>query len=223
MKILKVEFENINCIAGKWEIDFTDPSYHLPHFYDLFARWANEGDREFFREAAAVSREYLKKACHPVTGMNAEYAEFDGTPMSRPLPWSHDRHDCFYSDSYRTVANIGLDYAWNGIDIGQCEAAVKLLRFIDAEDAAGREFACYEIDGTPLDKKALHPVGLLAATVQGVAAIERDGVSEDDDRLARKWLQRLWDTPMRGGERRYYDNCLYFFAFLALGGQYRIW
>ena len=27
MKILKVEFENINCIAGKWEIDFTDPSY----------------------------------------------------------------------------------------------------------------------------------------------------------------------------------------------------
>lgn len=29
MKILKVEFENINCIAGKWEIDFTDPSYRL--------------------------------------------------------------------------------------------------------------------------------------------------------------------------------------------------
>ena len=27
MKILKVEFENINCIAGKWEIDFTDPTY----------------------------------------------------------------------------------------------------------------------------------------------------------------------------------------------------
>ena len=28
-------------------VDFTDPSYHLPHFYELFARWANEEDREF--------------------------------------------------------------------------------------------------------------------------------------------------------------------------------
>ena len=27
MKILKVEFENINCLAGRWEIDFTDPTY----------------------------------------------------------------------------------------------------------------------------------------------------------------------------------------------------
>lgn len=29
---------------------FTDPSYHLPHFYELFALWAEEEDREFFRE-----------------------------------------------------------------------------------------------------------------------------------------------------------------------------
>ena len=27
MKILKVEFENINSLAGAWSIDFTDPSY----------------------------------------------------------------------------------------------------------------------------------------------------------------------------------------------------
>ena len=93
-------------VAG---MDFTDPSYHLPHFYDLFALWANEEDRDFFCKAAKTSREYLVKACHPKTGMSAEYAEFDGTPMSRPLPWTNERHDCFYSDSYRTVANIGLD------------------------------------------------------------------------------------------------------------------
>ena len=206
-------------VAG---IDYTDPSYHLPHFYELFAKWANEEDREFFKEAAKVSREYLVKACHPVTGMNPEYAEFDGSPMSRPIPWTRDRHDCFYSDSYRTVANIGLDWLWNGIDVGQCSAALKLLRFLDNEDNAGRELMRYEIDGTPTEIKALHPVGLLAATVQGVLAIEREGVTEEDHALVIKWLNRLWDTPMREGDRRYYDNCLYFFAFLALGGQYRI-
>ena len=73
--------------------DFTDPSYHLPHFYELFALWADEEDRLFFKEAAKVSRKYLAKACHEKTGMSAEYAEFDGQPMSRPLPWTTDRHD----------------------------------------------------------------------------------------------------------------------------------
>lgn len=40
---------------------------------------------------------------------------------------------------------------------------------------------------------------------------------------ADSWVRRLWETPLRTGPRRYYDNCLYLFALLALGGQYRIW
>ncbi len=58
-------------------IDFTDPSYHLPHFYELFAKWADEEDRSFWAEAAEASRKYLAAACHPETGMSAEYAEFE--------------------------------------------------------------------------------------------------------------------------------------------------
>ena len=34
------------------ECDYTDPSYHLPHFYELFALWAEEEDRPFWKEAA---------------------------------------------------------------------------------------------------------------------------------------------------------------------------
>ena len=33
-------------------VDFTDPSYHLPHFYDLFALWCNEEDKEFWKKAS---------------------------------------------------------------------------------------------------------------------------------------------------------------------------
>ena len=55
-------------------MDFSDPSYHLPHFYELFAEKVEEEDREFWRQAAAASREYLHKACHPQTGLSAEYA-----------------------------------------------------------------------------------------------------------------------------------------------------
>ncbi len=96
-------------------------------FYELFALWADEEDRPFFKEAAKVSRGYLAKACHEKTGMSAEYAEFDGQPMSRPLPWTTDRHDWFFSDAYRTVANIGLDYEWFGIDEGQYDAPEKAV------------------------------------------------------------------------------------------------
>ena len=203
-------------------IDFTDPSYHLPHFYELFALWADEEDRPFWKEAAEVSRKYLKAACHPDTGMNAEYAEFDGSPMSRKLPWASDRHDWFYSDAYRTVANIGLDYAWFGIDEGQAQAAEKLQYFL-GEVRKEDPWKIYEIDGTCLDQDALHPVGMLATTAQGSLAVL--GRSEDEDaiRMAWSWVDRFWNEPLRKGDRRYYDNCLYFFAFLALSGNYRIW
>ncbi|MNL89672.1 Reducing end xylose-releasing exo-oligoxylanase [compost metagenome] len=40
---------------------------------------------------------------------------------------------------------------------------------------------------------------------------------------AAKLTELFWNTPLRAGKRRYYDNCLYFFAFLALSGNYRIY
>ena len=202
--------------------DFTDPSYHLPHFYELFALWADEEDRPFFKEAARVSREYLAKACHPKTGMSAEYAEFDGQPMSRPLPWTTDRHDWFFSDAYRTAANIGLDYEWFGIDEGQYEAPEKLLRFLDARWEE-HPFEIYEVDGTSLHEPALHPVGLQVTTTQGILAVLGRTKDEESIRIAKKWLNAFFRMPLREGDRRYYDNCLYFFAFLALSGNYRIW
>ena len=202
--------------------DFTDPSYHLPHFYELFALWADEEDRPFFQEAARVSREYLAKVCHPETGMSAEYAEFDGQPMSRPLPWTTDRHDWFFSDAYRTVANIGLDYEWFGIDEGQYEAPERLLRFLDARWDE-HPFEIYEVDGTSLHEPALHPVGLQVTTTQGILAVLGRTKDEESNRIAKKWLEEFFRMPLREGNRRYYDNCLYFFAFLALSGNYRIW
>ncbi len=195
--------------------DYTDPSYHLPHFYEFFAEWAYEEDRDFFKEAARVSREYLVKACHPQTGFSAEYAEFDGSPMSRPLPWTKDRHDWFYSDSYRTVANIALDYLWFGKDEGQLKACENIQQFL-LEDYLKNDFHIYEIDGTVAAPSALHPVGLLATVAETTIVT---GVND----ISKQWLEGFYKTPLRKGERRYYDNCLYFFAFLALSGNYRVY
>lgn len=194
--------------------DFTDPSYHLPHFYELFALWAYEEDREFWKKAATESRRYLARACNSGTGFSAEYAEFDGSPMRRKLPWTNERHDWFYSDSYRTAANIGLDYEWFGKDEGQCRAAAAIQEYL-LEDCRKNSYHAYEVDGGVAEEQALHPVAISAATAVAVLAASADSSKE--------WVERFWRLPMRTGKRRYYDNCLYFFAFLALSGNYRIW
>ena len=202
--------------------EFTDPSYHLPHFYDLFALWAYEEDREFWKWAAKQSRKYLAKACHPVTGLNPEYGEFDASPVRRVMPWGH-KHDQFYSDAYRTAANIGLDCEWFGIDEGHYGAPLRMMRFLGTDLEAAR--GVFEVDGTPVDKTVLHPVGLLATVAQGALTVPcQDLADEDSDwAVAARWVEWFWNQPLRKGPRRYYDNCLYLFALLALSGRYRIW
>lgn len=197
------------------DVDFTDPSYHLPHFYELFGRWAKEEDRPFFLQAAQASRAYLKKACHPVTGLCAEYAEFDGSPYMPVLEIWGGRHDWYYSDAYRTIANIALDYEWFAADEWEPVEAKRLLRFfcetIKNQDRDG----IFAVDGTLLEGKALHPVAVTATNAQAGLIVR------DENAYAR--IRRFWETPLRTGIRRYYDNCLYFFAFLALSGSYRIY
>lgn len=41
--------------------DHTDPSYHLPAFYELWARWGPAADRSFWAEAAKVSRDFSRR------------------------------------------------------------------------------------------------------------------------------------------------------------------
>ncbi|MBR0154722.1 MAG: xylanase [Treponema sp.] len=198
---------------------FTDPSYHLPHFYELFAKWAYEEDREFWLKAADASRDYLKSACHEKTGLCSEYANFDGSPMSKKLPWGY--FGDFFSDAYRTAANIGLDAEWFGKDKGQFDAILRMMKFFGTDLEA--VLCTYKVDGTPVGRPVLHPVGLLATIAQSALTIPFNENADSDFAIAKQWVEWFWNEPLRKGERRYYDNCLYIFALLALSGNYRIW
>ncbi|MEG1890382.1 MAG: glycosyl hydrolase family 8, partial [Clostridia bacterium] len=188
------------------DLDFSDPSYHLPHFYELFARWADEADRPFWQRAAEASRAYLAQICHPETGLAPEYANYDGTPDARYA------HPHFFSDAYRVAMNLGLDCAWNGSRAQWQTIANRLQRFL-ADQA--EPLMTYTLDGHPIEPPALHPVAIVATTAASALAT--------DAPLARAWIRRFWDTPVRIGTRRYYDNCLYFFSLLMLAGEYRIY
>ncbi|OBR66186.1 xylanase [Paenibacillus oryzae] len=192
------------------ESPFSDPSYHLPHFYELFALWADEEDRPFWKEAAAASRAYLQTVCHPVTGLSPEYANYDGTPA--PVqPHGDYRH--FYSDAYRVAANIALDWEWFRADPWQVRQSSRIQHFFRGIDVS--DYRRYTIDGKAFDEPSLHPIGLLATNAMASMAAEGDN--------AEFFVRLFWNTPLRDGGRRYYDNCLYFFSLLGLSGNYRIY
>lgn len=184
------------------ESPFTDPSYHLPNFYDCFAALADEADRPFWRRAAQASRDYLRRACDPVTGLAPEYALYDGTPET-----AHGHGD-FFSDAYRVAMNIGLDSGWNGATAAYRAIADRLQAFLWEREP----LMTYTVHGEAKEPPALHPTALIATTAAASLAT--------DTPLSRAWVRRFWDTPPRRGERRYYDNCLYFFCLLMLAGRY---
>ena len=190
------------------EADFSDPSYHLPHFYSLFARLADPEDRPFWQKAAEASRAYIVQSAHPVTGMSPEYAEYDGTPrlmFGKPFT--------YYSDAYRVAMNIALDTLWFGPREDTAQIASHLQDFFQGIPES--ELKAYQLDGTPADEPAMHPVAITA--VLAAASIASSSPAAD------KALLHFWNTPLRRGKRRYYDNCLYFFCLLMLAGCYQMY
>ena len=191
------------------ETEWSDPSYHLPHFYHLFAKFSDERDHAFWAEAEAASRRYIALCAHPVTGLSPEYAAYDGTPVLM-----FGKNYAYYSDAYRVIMNIALDTLWNGRTQALCDIATHVQDFF-AKELPEENYRAYDLDGTRWDEPAMHPAAITAVNAAGSIA--------SDSETADMWLKRFWELPMRTGKRRYYDNCLYFFSLLMLSGQYRKW
>ena len=73
-------------VPGIMPHPFTDPSYHLPAFYELWALWGPVEDRAFWARAAESSRAFFVKTANAKTGLAPDYANFDGTPYRHALP-----------------------------------------------------------------------------------------------------------------------------------------
>lgn len=185
----------------------TDPSYHVPAFYELWARWsADEADRDFWKQAAVASRQFFRRTAHARTGLMPEYAHFDGRPHRG---FGKEKGD-FRFDAWRTLANVALDHAYFPTDAWAVEQGNRVLGFLHGQ---GPDFPNqYTLDGKPLSSD--YSPGLTAmAAVAGLAA---------DAEIATPFVQRLWDTPLPAGKWRYYDGLLYFLGLLQAGGRFQI-
>jgi endo-1,4-beta-D-glucanase Y len=192
-------------VPGGRNATFTNPSYHLPAFYELWARWADK-DNGFWKEAAQASRAFWKKAAHPQTGLTPDYAGFDGKPGADPF------HKDFRFDAFRVASNIALDWAWFAADPWEVAESNRLLDFFRGQglDSYVNQ---YTLDGTPLSRE--RSAGLIAMNaVAGLAA---------DPQKSQDFVQALWDLEIPSGQWRYYEGLLYFLALLQVSGNYRIY
>lgn len=184
---------------------FTNPSYHLPFYYELWARWAAQ-DNSFWYEAAQASRSFFHKAAHPQTGLMPDYANFDGSPVDDP------EHEDFRFDAWRTLANVAVDYAWFKADPWQIEQSNRVLDFL-ASHGIHTFPNQYTLEGTPLSSD--HSTGLVAmAAVAGMIA---------DPQKGQPFIEALWNADIPTGKWRYYDGMLYLLALLHVSGNFRIY
>lgn len=183
--------------------EFSDPSYHLPAFYELWARRGGEADRARWRKMAETSRNYFRLAAHPRTGLTPEYAEFDGRPRRQ------EGHGDFRFDSFRTAVNWSVDQAWWGRNPQAAELSARLLGFFQRQ-GDGPYPAQYSIDGTVLDSAS--SAGLVACNA--VATLALDGPPPA------RFVADFWNLAPPRGKWRYYDGLLQFMAMLHMSGRF---
>ena len=186
---------------------FTDPSYHLPAFYELWSRWGPPEDADFWRETAAASRDYFSRVANAVTGLTPNYANFDGSVLTNSFFPSAN----FGYDAFRTAGNWSVDWSWWRKDPREQELSDRLQGFFASQ---GTNYGCqFTLDGQM--QEARHAQGLVA--VNAVASLAAT------DRRARDFVAELWNTPPPDGLERYYEGLLYMMALLHGSGEFRIW
>jgi oligosaccharide reducing-end xylanase len=202
------KYKMIRFVPVMHRADFTDPSYHLPAFSELWVLWGPPADRAFWAEAAAASREFFPKTVNAATGLTPAYANFDGTPHATTFPQSA----IFGYDSWRTASNWSVDWSWWRKAAVEPQLSDRIQNFFLAQGIATYG-DLYELDGKPLHPDH-HSTGLIATNaVASLAATNSH---------AKDFVKALWDAPIPAGQQRYYDGMLYLLSLLHCSGRFRI-
>lgn len=219
--IINMEYKLINFCPDTRSNQWTDPSYHLPAFYEIWAETAQDGREEFYRECAENSRQFLHKACNEQTGICPDQCQFDGTP---------NRGSEFHYDSWRTPMNIAMDYYWYHKDAKwQKEFADKFQRTMASQGI--KEFVDqYSLDGgkpawvmsAGMGKyratKLRHSIGLVATTAS-LSLVTDNEYSRD---LVHHLMEMKLEPYEDGYYDVYYDGLVTLFSLLHLSGNYRM-
>ena len=186
----------------------TDPSYHLPAFYELWAMWAKEHNDDF-RAFAAKSREMFPKFAHEKTGLMPDYANYDGSPRQ-------GEHQDFLYDAWRCIMNMAVDFSWfrpAGVDY--TALVNRQHNFFASKGGVPNYHNRYTLDGQQIGSNTEHSPGLVACNATGALA--------SNQMVAWEFIDDFMATAIPTGRFRYYDGLLYYLNFLHVSGNFKIW
>ena len=221
MNVINVEKKKITFVPDKSGYNWTDPSYYLPAFYEVWAEYAKDGKEQFYKDCADSARVFLHRACKTSTGLNADGTEFSGVPRKQ-----FNTISVFRFDSWRVPMNIAMDYSWYAKDKEwQKNYAVRIQNFLFCRGIDTFEDQ-FNIDGTLPTyilqaggyRTLRHSIGLVAtsaaASIMGTQA------------KSWKFIDAVWNAKLEpysdGYFDPYYDGLLYLFSLMHLSGNYRI-
>lgn len=217
--LFNTEHKQITFVPAGDGYNWTDPSYHLPAFLEVWATYAKDGHEQFYRTCADTSRAFLHRACAAPTGLNYDYTEFSGKPHA--TKWAPP---AFRYDSWRVPMNIAMDYVWFGKDKAwQEQYARRFQGFLRGKGLNTFEDQ-FNVDGSRPEfilpagdvKKLRHSLGLVATS--GAASL-----MHQDPNLA--FVHALWNAKLAPYEDGYfdpyYDGLLYLFSLMHLSGKYQ--
>lgn len=183
----------------------TDPSYHMPAFYELWSKWANN-NRQFWKACADKSREMYPLFAHETTGLMPDYAEFSGGPRA-------GEHAGFRYDAWRCAMHMATDYMWFKGSENEYNQTKKLLDFFNGVGVKNY-VALYELNGKPV-YGADHSPGLVGCNAVGAMI--------SDQKYAWDFVDDFFEMTFPTGHFRYYDGCLYFLSYLHASGNFKMY
>ncbi|WP_404421390.1 glycosyl hydrolase family 8 [Nibricoccus sp. IMCC34717] len=223
-------------VPDKWKPDtsplalneFTDPSYHLPAFFEMFSRWASANNTRW-SDIASTSRTYLLPRCTAMhssgnpndngsTYLPPFYSKFDGTKFYLAI---NSTGDVFSSDAWRVASNVGVDYMWWGGSSATFNYhknwANNFLNYLRTRNN-GDYPQDMQLNGT-----AIYPPGTHA---QGIVGMNSALALAASTSQWTSYVDELWNAsqPQRGVTGNYYYNsCLYMLGLLQSSGNFRVW
>jgi oligosaccharide reducing-end xylanase len=219
--LINTEYKQISFVPEGDGYKWTDPSYHLPAFLEVWALYAKDGHEQFYKDCADTSRAFLHRACNPVTGLNPDYSDFSGAPhTTRWMPVA------FRYDSWRVPMNISMDYNWFGKDKAWQEDYARHLQSFFRSRGIDTFEDQFNPDGSLPTvilqaggfKKLRHSIGLVS-TVATTSLINREKNSLD-------FVHAVWNAKLQPYEDGYfdpyYDGLLYLFGLMHLSGKYQL-
>ena len=206
---------------------FTDPSYHLPAFYRLWAAFSSHDNATWSAMADSSAAFFLRTSANSPYGIMPNYANFDGTLVNYSSAAVTDsgssaqrkfRYDTVYgADAHRTPMNIGAYWNWFKVDTNAASETDKFLSFLRTQGGAKLAYnQVYSIAGLACAPSGWTP---------GESQVGSNGAAVLASRDTANWafVRTAFDQATPSGQYRYYNGMVYMLGLLHITGNFKAW